>query len=104
MNIEEMMKQAQKVQEEFKKLQQRLVETEFYGNAGAGAVKVVTLGNFRLKEIRIDENIIKPEEKEILEDLIVAAINDARDQIEQNSVSSIKDITESTSGAFDSQQ
>jgi DNA-binding YbaB/EbfC family protein len=104
MNIEEMMKQAQKVQEEFKKLQQKLVETEFFGESGAGSVKVVLLGNFRVKKINIDPNLLKPEEKEILEDLLIAAINDARNQIEQNSSTSIKNITDSAGGAFDPKQ
>ena len=104
MNIEEMMKQAQKVQEEFKKLQQKLVETEFSGESGAGAVKVVLLGSFRVKKINIDPNLLNPKEKEILEDLLIAAINDARNQIEQNSSTSIKNITDSAGGAFDPQQ
>jgi len=104
MNIEEMMKQAQKVQEEFKKLQQKLVETEFFGESGAGAVKVVLLGSFRVKKINIDPNLLNPQEKEILEDLLIAAINDARNQIEQNSSTSIKNITDSAGGAFDPQQ
>jgi len=104
MNIEEMMKQAQKVQEEFKKLQQKLVETEFFGESGAGVVKVVLSGNFRVKKINIDPNLLSPKEKEILEDLLIAAINNARDQIEQNSSTSIKNITDSAGGAFDPQQ
>ena len=104
MNIEEMMKQAQKVQEEFKKLQQKLVETEFLGESGAGAVKVILFGSFRVKKITIDPNLLNPKEKEILEDLVIAAINDARDQIEQNSSTSIKNITDSAGSAFDPQQ
>ena len=104
MNIEEMMKQAQKVQEEFTKLQQKLIQTEFFGDAGAGAVKVTLLGNFRVKKIKIDPNIIKPQEKDLLEDLIVAAINDARNKIEQSSSDSIKSISNATGGAFNPQQ
>ncbi len=72
-----MMKQAQKVQEEFMKLQEELESTEFTAAAGGGAVKATMLGTRSLKSIEIEPSAVDPEDVEMLQDMIVAAVNEA---------------------------
>ena len=72
-----MMKQAQKMQQEFMKMQQELENTAFEFTAGGGAVKAVIVGTREFKEITIDPEAVDPEDVEMLQDLIIAAVNDA---------------------------
>jgi len=71
-----MMKQAQKMQAQMMQIQQKLGEERVEGNAGGGMVRAVFTGQSELVEVRIDPEIIKPEEAEMLEDLITVAVND----------------------------
>lgn len=77
-----MMKQAQKMQEEFMKMQQELENREFTASAGGGAVKATMLGTRSLKSIEIDPAAVDPEDVEMLQDMIVAAVNEAIAQSE----------------------
>ena len=72
-----MMKQAQKMQEEFLKMQQELESREFTAQAGGGAVKATMMGTRVLKSVEIDPEAIDPEDVEILQDMIIAAVNEA---------------------------
>ncbi len=72
-----MMKQAQKMQEEFMKMQEELENTEFTASAGGGAVTAVMLGTRHLKSVEIDPSAVDPEDVEMLQDMIVAAVNEA---------------------------
>lgn len=72
-----MMKQAQKMQEEFMKMQQDLESQEFTAAAGGGAVKATMLGTRSLKAVEIDPEAVDPEDIEMLQDMIVAAVNEA---------------------------
>ncbi len=72
-----MMKQAQKMQEDFMKMQQELENTEFEATAGGGAVKAVMLGTRALKSIEIAPDALDPDDLEMLQDMIVAAVNEA---------------------------
>ena len=72
-----MMKQAQKMQEEFLKMQQELENTEFSATAGGGAVKATMLGTRVLKSIEISPDAVDPDDVEMLQDMIVAAVNEA---------------------------
>lgn len=72
-----MMKQAQKMQEEFLKMQQELESKEFVATAGGGAVKATMIGTRMLKSIEIDPDAVDPEDVEMLQDMIVAAVNEA---------------------------
>lgn len=78
-----MMKQAQKMQEDFLKMQQELENSEFTAAAGGGAVKATMLGTRSLKSIEIDPSAVDPEDVEILQDMIVAAVNEAIAQSEE---------------------
>lgn len=72
-----MMKQAQKMQEEFLKMQQELESTEFTAAAGGGAVKATMVGTRSLKSIEISPEAVDPDDVEMLQDMIVAAVNEA---------------------------
>lgn len=72
-----MMKQAQKMQEEFLKMQQELENTEFSATAGGGAVKATMVGSRSLKSIEISPDAVDPDDVEMLQDMIVAAVNEA---------------------------
>ena len=72
-----MMKQAQKMQEEFLKMQQELENTEFSATAGGGAVKATMVGTRSLKSIEISPDAVDPDDVEMLQDLILSAVNEA---------------------------
>ena len=74
MNIQDMMKQAQQMQE---RLQREMAELKVEGNAGGGMVTVIVNGAKQIHSLKIDPEVVSKEDVEMLQDLIVAAINDA---------------------------
>ena len=82
-DIGQIMKQAQRMQETITELQANLDITEITGASGGGAVKVTLTGKGTAKSVKIDPSLADPEDVEVLEDLIVAAVNDARCCIEE---------------------
>ena len=74
MNIQQMMKQAQQMQE---RLQKQMVELRVEGNAGGGMVTVIMNGAKQVQSMTIDPEVVSKEDVEMLQDLIVAALNDA---------------------------
>src|SRR5690554_6406532 len=74
--MKDLMKQAQAMQEDMQKIQEEVANTEVIGNSGAGLVSVTMTGRHDVLKINIDPSLLT-EEKEILEDLIAAAVNDA---------------------------
>jgi hypothetical protein len=76
-----LMKQAQQMQDNMKKLQGELAATEVEGQSGSGMVKVVMTGRHEVKRVTIDPRLLS-EEREMLEDLIAAAVNDATRRVE----------------------
>ena len=76
-NQANMMKQAQKMQQDFMKMQQDLESREFEFTAGGGAVKATMIGTRQLSSITIDPEVVDPEDVEMLQDLILAAVNGA---------------------------
>ena len=83
MNMGDLMKQAQQMQENMQKAQEELANTELEGQAGAGMVKVVMTGRYDVRRVRIDDMVLG-EDKEVLEDLLAAAVNDAVKKVEAN--------------------
>jgi hypothetical protein len=75
MDIQQMMKQAQQMQE---RLQKQMAETKVEGNAGGGMVTVVVNGAKQVQALKIDPEVVSKDDVEMLQDLIVAAINDAQ--------------------------
>jgi DNA-binding YbaB/EbfC family protein len=92
-NIGNMMKQAQELQKKMSEAQEKLNSIEVEGVSGAGMVKVLATAKGNIKRIFIDDSLMSKEEKEITEDLIVAAINDAKEKGEQASQEEMKSVT-----------
>ena len=95
-----MMKQAQKMQQDFLKMQQELESTDFEFTAGGGAVKAVVGGTREFKSIVIDPEVVDPDDIEMLEDLIMAATNEALRQVDEASQKSMSQITGGLGGGF----
>jgi DNA-binding YbaB/EbfC family protein len=87
------MKQAQKMQEEMQKAQEEVARAEVTGEAGAGLVSILMNGRHDVKRVSIDDSLME-EDKEILEDLIAAAINDAVRKVESNTQDKMGKITQ----------
>ena len=81
-NLGNMLKEAQKLQSKMAEMQAKLAETEISGAAGAGLVNVTLNGKGEMRSIKIDPSLAEPGEIEVLEDLIVAAFNDAKTRLE----------------------
>ena len=84
-----MMRQAQKMQQEILKMQQELEESEFEFSAGGGVVKAVVMGSRQVKSIEIDPEAVDPDDVEMLQDMIVAAVNGALKLCEEKSNASM---------------
>ncbi len=87
-----LMKQAQKMQEQMQKAQAELAEAEVTGESGAGLVKVTMNGRHDVKRVELDDSIMS-EDKELLEDLLAAAVNAAVRKIEQNNQEQMSKMT-----------
>ena len=92
-NFGDMMKQAQEMQKKMKELQEGLANLEVEGSSGGGLVKITVNGKGEVKKIKIDQSLMKPQEAEILEDLIVAAINEAKKKAEEATAEEMKKLT-----------
>lgn len=77
MNINSLMKQAKKMQEEMEQSQEELAQKTFEATSGGGAVNVVIYGSKVLKEIKIQKDVVDPDDVEMLQDLIITAMNEA---------------------------
>nr|WP_067288503.1 YbaB/EbfC family nucleoid-associated protein [Marinobacterium profundum] len=91
-NMGGLMKQAQKMQEDMQRVQEEVARAEVTGESGAGLVKIVMNGRHDVKSIAIDDSLMQ-EEKEILEDLIAAAVNDAVRKVETNTKDQMSKVT-----------
>lgn len=94
MDIKALMRQAQEVQKKMQKIQEELAVAEYEGSSGGGMVKATVNGTGVAKKLQIDTSLINIEEKEILEDLIIAAFNDAKKKADENSANSLKSATD----------
>lgn len=88
-----MMKQAQEMQGKMQAMQEDLASMEIIGEAGGGMVKVTLSGKGDMKSLAFDDAMMKPGEREILEDLIVAAHNDAKAKMEAAAAEKMKEVT-----------
>ena len=93
MNIQGIMKQAQMMQKKMEEEQANLAQEEIEGSSGGGMVKVVLNGNFDMKKLNIDKSLIDADESEVLEDLIVAAYNDAKNKVDAKMQDSMSAMT-----------
>ncbi len=93
MNIQGIIKQAQMMQKKMEEEQAKLAQEEVEGTSGGGMVKVILNGKFEMKKLNLDPSLIDPEDKEVLEDLIVAAYNDAKNKVDDKMQSSMNAMT-----------
>ena len=84
-NMNKMMKQMQKMQKDMMKAQEELQEMSFEATAGGGMVKVVANGNKVITDVEINEEVVDPDDVEMLQDLVLAATNDVLKQVEEKS-------------------
>jgi len=89
----DLMQQAQKMQEKMQEAQQKLAELEVTGEAGAGLVKIVMTGKHQARKLSIDNSLVADNDQEMLEDLIVSAINDAVRKVDDASKDSMSGMT-----------
>ncbi|MEH6542823.1 MAG: YbaB/EbfC family nucleoid-associated protein [Porticoccaceae bacterium] len=96
--LNDLMKQAQQMQEKMQKLQAEAAETEVTGESGAGMVKVVMTGRHDVRKVTIDPSLFGEgtltEDKEVLEDLLAAAVNDAVRKVERQQKDVMGNLTE----------
>lgn len=90
-NMGELMKQAQKMQEQLQKQQEALASKEVTGESGAGMVRVVMNGRHDVRKVTLDPSLLS-EEKELLEDLLAAAVNDAVRKVEEQNRSAMSNM------------
>lgn len=93
-NFGDMMKQAAGLQKKMEEIQEKIAAMEAEGSAGAGLVSVVLNGKGYASKVSIDDKMFAEDEKEVLEDLLTAAINDAKAKLEQKSQEEMKAMTE----------
>ena len=97
-NLAGMMKQAQKMQEEMTALQAELETTEYEATVGGGAVKAVVTGRKELKDLSIQPEVVDPEDIEMLQDLIISAVNESIRKAEADSEERMNKITGGMNG------
>ena len=92
-DLGELMKQAGQMQARMQEIQEKIAQLEVEGAAGGGMVKVVLNGKGYAKGVAIERSLLKEDEGEVLEDLIAAAINDAKSKLEVQSAEEMKSLT-----------
>lgn len=92
-NMNSMIKQAQKMQEQITELQNDIEERDFSATAGGGAVEVVVTGKKTIKSLSIKPEVVDPEDIEMLQDLIISAVNEAINNVEATTEDEMNKIT-----------
>ncbi len=92
-NMQALMKQAQKMQEQMQKVQEEAEQFTAEGTAGGGMVKAVVNGKNQLASIIIDPQVVSPGDIEMLQDLIVAAVNEGQKKVQENLKGKLSGVT-----------
>ena len=92
-NMNAMIRQAQKMQDEISELQEEIEAREFSATAGGGAVQVVVTGKKSIKSLTIQPEVVDPEDIEMLQDLVISAINEAINNVEETTETEMSKIT-----------
>ena len=92
-NLGKMMKQAQEMQAKMGEMQAALEAVEIDGASGGGLVTATLSGKGELRRLKIDPALVDPAEIEVLEDLVIAAVNDAKRKVEANAAEEMKKVT-----------
>lgn len=93
MNMNNLMKQAQKMQKQMEENQKILEESEFSATAGGGAVEVTVTGKKTVTKVKLDPDAVDPDDVEMLEDLIMAAVNEAMKKADEASSAAMSKMT-----------
>lgn len=93
MDINKLMQEAQKMQAQMQKAQADMAKQEFVGKASNGLVEVVVSGEMKVKEVKFDPEVVDKENIEMLQDMIVIAVNDAFKKVEDVSAANLSDLT-----------
>ena len=99
-NMQNLMKQAQKMQRQMEEQQAELESKEFVGSAGGQAVEVTISGKREVIKVKLQEDVVDPDDIEMLEDLIVAATNEALRQVEEESSAGMGNLAGGLGGGF----
>ena len=99
-NMNNLMKQAQKMQRQMEENKKALQEKEFTASAGGGAVEVTISGKKEVTKVKLAEEVVDPEDIEMLEDLIMAATNEALRKVEEESAAVMSKLTGGLGGGF----
>ena len=99
-NMNNLMKQAQSMQRQMEEAQKELEEKEITAAAGGGAVEVTVSGKREITKVKLSEEVVDPDDIEMLEDLIMAAVNEALRRLEEISASSMSKITGGIGGGL----
>ena len=91
--IGNLMKQAQKMQEDMQKAQQEIASMEIEGQSGGGLVTVLMNGQHELRRVSIDDSLLVGDDKDMLEDLVAAAVNDATQKLAEESKEKLGGVT-----------
>ncbi|MBN9261793.1 MAG: YbaB/EbfC family nucleoid-associated protein [Hyphomicrobium sp.] len=92
-DLMKMMKQAQEIQGRMQRMQEELAALEVSGQSGAGLVKVTLNGKGEMRSVKIDPSLLKPDDAEIVEDLVLAAFQDAKGKVEGEMQKRMQEVT-----------
>ncbi len=99
-NMANLMKQAQKMQKQMEEQAKEMETKEFTATAGGGAVEVIVSGKREVLKVKLDQEVVDPDDVEMLEDLIVAATNEALRKVEEASASAMSKLTGGLGGGM----
>ena len=99
-NMNQLMKQAQKMQKQMEETTKALEESTYEATAGGGVVKVVVSGKKEVVSVHLEEEVVDPDDIEMLEDLIVAATNEALRKVEDENAAMMQQLTGGLGGLF----
>ena len=99
-NMANLMKQAQKMQRQMEEQAKEMESKEFTATAGGGAVEVTISGKREVTKVKLDEEVVDPDDIEMLEDLIVAAVNEALRKVEEESGAAMSKLTGGLGGGM----
>ncbi len=91
-NMQQLMRQAQKMQEDMKRTREEIDATEYSSSVGGNMVQVTLMGNKTVKSIKIKPEVVDPEDVEMLEDLVVSAFNDCLKKISEDEKSKLPNL------------
>ena len=94
MEFDKILEKAQKMQAKIQKAQEEIANSEFVGEASNGLVKVTISGNLKVKEVKIDPTTVNKDDVEMLEELLMIAMNDALNKVEEKSQNSLAPMSE----------